>query len=85
MIYTVTFNPSLDYHMSLSAPLSEKVPNRVKSPCFVPGGKGLNVSFALSALGADNTALCFSGGETGKMLENMLSSRVIILLHFPQF
>lgn len=75
MIYTVTFNPSLDYHMVLSSPLSENVPNRVKSPCFVPGGKGLNVSFALSALGADNTALCFSGGDTGKMLENMLSSR----------
>lgn len=75
MIYTVTFNPSLDYHMALSSPLSENVPNRVKSPCFVPGGKGLNVSFALSSLGVDNTALCFSGGDTGKMLENMLSAR----------
>ncbi len=75
MIYTVTFNPSLDYHISLDSPLSSDIPNRVKATCFVPGGKGLNVSFALSALGADNTALCFSGGETGKMLENMLCLR----------
>ncbi len=75
MIYTVTFNPSLDYYMTLSAPLSSDVPNRVKSPCFSAGGKGLNVSAVLSSLGCENTALLFSGGDTGKMLENMLADR----------
>lgn len=75
MIYTVTFNPSLDYHMTLKSPLCSDAPNRPSEVCFVPGGKGINVSAVLNALGCGNTALCFLGGDTGTMLENMLRQR----------
>ncbi len=75
MIYTVTFNPSLDYHMTVYSAVCSDTPNRAENPCFKAGGKGINVSGVLGALGTDNTALCFLGGDTGKMLENMLISR----------
>ena len=75
MIYTVTFNPSLDYHMTVNSAVCPDTPNRAEDRCFKAGGKGINVSGVLSSLGEDNTALCFLGGDTGKMLENMLISR----------
>ena len=75
MIYTITFNPSLDYHVTVYSEVCSDTPNRAEDPCFKAGGKGINVSGVLGALGKDNKALCFLGGDTGKMLENMLISR----------
>lgn len=68
MIYTVTFNPALDYvvrvdHFALGAV------NRTKQESIYYGGKGLNVSAVLSTLGYGNTALGFVAGFTGDEIE----------------
>ncbi|HCD43612.1 MAG TPA: 1-phosphofructokinase [Lachnoclostridium sp.] len=68
MIYTVTFNPALDYvirvdHFTLGAV------NRTEQESIYYGGKGLNVSAVLSALGYENTALGFVAGFTGEEIE----------------
>ncbi len=64
MIYTVTFNPSLDYIVSV-ADFRLGLTNRTDSELILPGGKGLNVSMVLSNLGIDNMALGFVAGFTG--------------------
>ena len=65
MIYTVTFNPSLDYIVSVED-FELGLTNRTSSELILPGGKGLNVSMVLGNLGIDNTALGFAAGFTGK-------------------
>lgn len=64
MIYTVTFNPSLDYIVTVEDFRLGKT-NRTKSERIVPGGKGINVSIVLRNLGVSNTALGFVAGFTG--------------------
>lgn len=64
MIYTVTFNPSLDYIVSVED-FRLGVTNRASSELILPGGKGLNVSTVLGNLGIENTALGFVAGFTG--------------------
>ncbi len=64
MIYTVTFNPALDYvvkadHFTLGAV------NRADWEGIYCGGKGLNVSTVLAALELGSTALGFVAGFTG--------------------
>lgn len=68
MIYTVTFNPALDYvvrvdHFTLGAV------NRTVQEHIFYGGKGINVSAVLANLGYDNTALGFVAGFTGEEIE----------------
>ena len=65
MIYTVTFNPSLDYIVSVDD-FKLGLTNRTASELMLPGGKGLNVSMVLSNLGIENTALGFVAGFTGE-------------------
>lgn len=65
MIYTVTFNPSLDYIVRVKDLELGKV-NRVYYENILPGGKGINVSIVLKNLGHDNTALGFMAGFTGR-------------------
>lgn len=65
MIYTVTFNPSLDYIVSVED-FKLGLTNRTSSELMLPGGKGLNVSMVLGNLGIANTALGFVAGFTGK-------------------
>ena len=65
MIYTVTFNPSLDYIVSVKD-FELGLTNRTDSELMLPGGKGINVSIVLKNLGIDNTALGFVAGFTGK-------------------
>lgn len=65
MIYTVTFNPSLDYIVRVEDLELGKV-NRVYYENILPGGKGINVSIVLKNLGHDNTALGFMAGFTGR-------------------
>lgn len=65
MIYTVTFNPSLDYIVSVDDFTVGKV-NRTKNEIIFPGGKGINVSIVLKNLGLENTALGFIAGFTGE-------------------
>ncbi len=60
MVYTVTFNPSLDYIVSVED-FELGMTNRTSSELMLPGGKGINVSILLNNLGIDNTALGFVG------------------------
>lgn len=68
MIYTVTFNPSLDYIVGLKNFEAGKV-NRSNYEQILPGGKGINVSVVLKNLGYDSTALGFIAGFTGDEIE----------------
>lgn len=72
MIYTVTFNPSLDLTMDVPDCREGSV-NRAVSENILPGGKGINVSIVLKNLGMETTALGFSAGFTGKEIESRLS------------
>lgn len=74
MIYTITFNPSLDYVVSVEDFQAEKV-NRTTSEYIFPGGKGINVSTVLSELGVENTAIGFIAGFTGVELEKQLKQK----------
>ncbi len=65
MVYTVTFNPSLDYILSVDD-FRLGFTNRTNSELLLPGGKGINVSTVLTNLGIENTALGFAAGFTGK-------------------
>ena len=71
MIYTVTFNPSLDYIVSVED-FKLGLTNRTSSELILPGGKGINVSTVLGNLGIENTALGFLAGFTGKEIERRL-------------
>lgn len=64
MIYTVTFNPSLDYIVSVDG-FQLGLTNRTSSELLLPGGKGINVSTILKNLGIESTALGFVAGFTG--------------------
>ncbi|MBR3772207.1 MAG: 1-phosphofructokinase, partial [Clostridium sp.] len=68
MIYTVTFNPSLDYIVTVEDFTCGTV-NRTLSEVIFPGGKGLNVSMVLKNLGVESTALGFLAGFTGNQIE----------------
>ena len=65
MIYTVTFNPSLDYIVSVND-FHLGLTNRTDSELILPGGKGINVSTILMNLGIDSTAFGFAAGFTGE-------------------
>lgn len=80
MILTVTCNPALDCTMVLSAPLAGGV-NRAARQTIRCGGKGVNVSAMLRALGLDSTATGFSAGFTGEALEREVRRMGV----FPDF
>lgn len=71
MIYTVTFNPSLDYIISVPNFVPGRV-NRTSQEMIVPGGKGINVSIVLHNLGINSTALGFIAGFTGEEIRRQL-------------
>ena len=71
MIYTVTFNPSLDYIVRLDSFTAGQI-NRVNYEQVLAGGKGINVSIVLKNLGHDNTALGFLAGFTGEEIKSQL-------------
>ena len=68
MIYTVTFNPSLDCIVSMNGFELGRT-NRTTGEQMFPGGKGINVSIVLGNLGIENTALGFTAGFTGEQIE----------------
>ena len=65
MIYTMTFNPSIDYIVTVDHFQIGSV-NRTSKEFLLPGGKGINVSIVLNNLGIKSTALGFIAGFTGK-------------------
>ncbi len=73
MIYTVTFNPSLDYIIRVDDLTLGKI-NRVNYENILPGGKGVNVSIVLGNLGHKSVALGFVAGFTGREIEARMRS-----------
>ncbi len=76
MIYTLTFNPSLDYILTVPD-FTCGIVNRTTEEVIFPGGKGVNVSMVLNNLGMENTALGFLAGFTGDKLKEMLEEKGI--------
>lgn len=68
MIYTVTFNPALDYVIRMES-LNLGTVNRSSAEAVYYGGKGINVSTVLKNIGVDSVALGFVAGFTGKEIE----------------
>ena len=68
MIYTITFNPSLDLNLTIDD-LKISHTNRAKTEELLLGGKGINVSTVLKNLGMDNTAIFYAAGFTGDEIE----------------
>ena len=73
MIYTVTFNPSLDYIVSVDN-FQLGMTNRTSSELMLPGGKGINVSTVLKNLGIRSTALGFLAGFTGEEIRRQIET-----------
>ena len=63
MFYTLTLNPALDHTLSIDG-MQEGRTNRAKGERLTAGGKGLNVSRVLAALGIPTVALTVTAGET---------------------
>lgn len=72
MIYTITFNPSIDYIVGVDELNINRV-NRSISEVRFPGGKGINVSRVLNNLSVDTTALGYIAGYTGEYILNSLT------------
>ena len=68
MIYTVTFNPSLDYIVTIDDFRLGKT-NRTTSELMLPSGKGLNVTTVLHNLGIENIAFGFTAGFVGEEIK----------------
>ena len=73
MIYTVTFNPALDYILELDKLEIGKI-QKSKSELILPGGKGINVSIVLNNLKIENKALGYKAGFVGKEIEKLLKN-----------
>ncbi len=71
MIYTMTFNPSIDYMVSVDDFKVGEV-NRTSKEYILPGGKGINVSIALKNLGIESIALGFIAGFTGNEIKDQV-------------
>lgn len=76
MIYTVTFNPAIDYTVKLTALKPGQI-NRNQKEEYLFGGKGINVSGVLKILGMESVALGFVAGFTGEGLEKGLQRQGI--------
>ncbi len=76
MITTLTLNPAMDKTLILENFVVNGV-NRVKSVNLDAGGKGINASKVIKALGKDTVALGFLGGETGESIISMLKDKGI--------
>lgn len=72
MIYTITFNPAVDYVVYTDELQVGKV-NRSKSEEIYFGGKGINVSMVLNELGIRSKAMGFVAGFTGAAIEKGLT------------
>lgn len=76
MIYTVTFNPAIDYVVHTDDMKTGSVNRSSKEEIYF-GGKGINVSWVLSELGIKSKALGFVAGFTGKAIENGIKAKGI--------
>ena len=68
LIYTITFNPALDYIIKIQNFKTGEI-NRSEKEHILAGGKGINVSIVLKALGIESTTLGFIAGFVGDEIE----------------
>ena len=76
MIYTVTFNPAIDYVVFMDQLKTGEINRTIKEDVFF-GGKGINVSAVLNELDIQSRALGFVAGFTGDALEKNLRNKGI--------
>ena len=74
MIITITLNPALDRTIRIDRPLAPRKLNRAVRTLVEPGGKGINVSRAVKALGGVSVALGFSAGLNGRIVKDALTA-----------
>ncbi len=72
MVYTVTFNPAIDYVVRIGE-MKLGATNRSEGEELYFGGKGINVSIVLQELGIKSKALGFVAGFTGEAIEKGLA------------
>lgn len=72
MVYTVTFNPALDYVVQVGDVKLGEINRTIKESIFC-GGKGINVSIVLKAFDVTSVALGFIAGFTGKEIEEQVN------------
>ena len=73
MIITVTMNPAIDKTVEVDK-FQPYALNRIRRIEYDAGGKGINVSKTIHALGGESLAMGFLGGNTGKTIENVLNA-----------
>lgn len=76
MIYTVTLNPSIDYIIHVPH-FKDGMINHTDEELMRPGGKGINVSSILHSLGYETTALGFTAGDIGNVIDRMVKKKGI--------
>ena len=76
MIYTITFNPSIDYLVTVDD-FHQGMVNRTKSESVLCGGKGINVSIVLKNLAVESIALGFIAGFTGQEIARRMEEKNI--------
>lgn len=85
MIYTVTFNPALDYVIRMEK-LDLGMVNRSSAEAIFYGGKGINVSTVLNNIGVESVALGFVAGFTGREIEEGVKALGVTtdFIHLPE-
>lgn len=85
MIYTVTFNPALDYVIRMEK-LELGMVNRSSAEAIFYGGKGINVSTVLNNIGVESVALGFVAGFTGQEIEEGVKALGVTtdFIHLPE-
>ncbi len=81
MIYTITYNPAIDYKLEVDSFIEGHL-NRTTSNYYIAGGKGINVSMVLKNLGVESIALGYVGGFTGEYIKNHLTNDLNIKHNF---
>lgn len=76
MVYTVTFNPAVDYVVHTDKMETGKINRSIGEEIYF-GGKGINVSLVLKELGVESKALGFVAGFTGEAIEKGLADKGI--------
>ena len=76
MIYTVTFNPAIDYIAEINEIKEDEI-NRAISEKVLAGGKGINVSIVLKNLEIESTAIGFIAGFTGNEIKRQIENHGI--------
>ncbi len=82
MIYTITLNPALDHFLDVDE-IRVNDANRVRMESLYAGGKGIDVSRAISHLGGESMALGFIGGHNGQIMVDLLKQESVTCYFTP--